>query len=325
MRDLFKTLTVSALLICSSVHAKPLIIQGNQGIKDVRLKELPQDTQVDLSGAFFSVSNSKNESPTRFQSCKKGAQKTNRYPIAIESSPSVLVVGGRFNGKVPLNSDWVWTYCNSAALRVEQSPHARLVGQRMRRVWDAIRIQDGSDGFLIDQVWLTDVRDDCLENDYLMAGQVRDSLLDGCFAGLSFAPGEKLKRRPTIVVDRVLMRLESYNYRGEARHALPFKMKYRSVNLRVRNSILAFESSNLVGGKYLGQMWKSVQSCDNNKILWLGDGKPPPALRTAPSCFSLESGEQARKTWSRAKQNWINCHKAIHRFQGDPRSRPGIC
>src|SRR5262249_15709844 len=58
-------------------------------------------------------------------------------------------------------------------------------GVRMHDVWDAIRPYPGTGGLVVKAVWLSYVRDDCVENDFMLPGGVDDSLFDGCHTAFS--------------------------------------------------------------------------------------------------------------------------------------------
>ena len=70
-------------------------------------------------------------------------------------------------------------------MRVEDTPQATIEDWRIDRAWDGIRVDGNSNGFTIDNVWLSDMRDDAVENDHHLGGTIRDSLFDGVFSGIS--------------------------------------------------------------------------------------------------------------------------------------------
>lgn len=301
------------------------VITGDQGLKPVRLKYLSRRSTVDLTGADFFIAPSRNDAPTRKYSCRQGPNRLNRYPMAVEKSFRVRIVGGRFDGNIPMGSDWRWTYCNSAALRVEDSEGALIQGQRIRRTWDGIRIDDDTHRFRISGVWMSDTRDDCVENDKMLSGEIRDSLFDRCFAGISMAPTNNIKRKPRLLVDGVLLRLDRYLYKGDQRHTMPFKTDGRKMRIDIRDSVFALEASDLIGAKYAKGMWRSIGDCSNNLLLWLNKGPLPQELRLAPDCFRVLRGDAAYDAWNAARRNWINCHPRLRRFPDDTSSRPGKC
>lgn len=292
-----------------------VIVRGDNEYQPLRLKKLKDGTSIDLNGARFRVAFSGNENPTEEANCKIGPAKINRYPFAIEHSPGVAIDGGLFAGEAPQASDWLHTYCNSAAVRLEQSPEASVREMRIRRVWDGIRIGEGTGQFRIARVWMSEVRDDCIENDFLMAGRIRNSLFDGCFSGISVAPVNETKKRSVVRLSKVLMRMKEYPYRGELRHTMPIKVKESGgARFEIYDSIFALETEKLIGQKNSQIMWDSISKCKNNKLLWLGTGDLPEFFEDAPSCFQVVSGPEARSIWELERQLWIDENQGVARF-----------
>ncbi len=322
-------LLTGIFIACLSTVAHP---EGTMQDRDwqieaaARLKGLPEDVVVDLGDAAFTLSNSRNPNPTRVDNCKVGPSPTNPYPLQLLGSPNVQITGAKVNGKVPLGSDWLWAYCNSAAIRVADSPGARVTGARIRGAWDAIRISSDSESFRIDASWISAVRDDCVENDYLQSGEVRDVLFDGCFSGISVAPTKRGSgKMPVVRLTGVLLRMQPFLYRNRVRHALPIKYRDAPVELVIRDSVIAVETADQVGQRHAGEMWQSVSDCSNNLFLWLGSGPLPPVHRPPQSCFRVMTGPDARLAWTKARRNWNDCHPGIGRFPDDPASRAGHC
>ncbi|MEM9709935.1 MAG: hypothetical protein AAF871_14230 [Pseudomonadota bacterium] len=297
--------------------ADRVIVRGDLGYEAQRLTSLQSGTEIDLGSALFRVGISRNPAPTALRGCDVGRGDINRYPFAIEASPEVRILGGRFDGEAPLGSDWIHTYCNSSAIRLETSPGATVRQARLRRVWDGIRIDPGSDAFSIARVWMSEVRDDCVENDHLHQGVIRDSLFDGCFAGISIAPISKTQSQGELRLERVLLRMEEYSYRGAPRHALPIKVKVPGQKLVIRDTIFAVSTSNAVGGEHIETMWGSIARCSGNRLLWLGDGPLPDLWRGAPACFEIVEGAAAADQWDEAVAQWRDNNRDAPRFDSD--------
>lgn len=291
----------------------------------LRLENLARGSKLDLNGSVFTFAISRNPHPVKGRDCEIGNRAVNRYPLGIEDSRDVRVTGGVFRGLVSLASDWEWTYCNSAALRIEDSPGVVISGQRIDRAWDAIRIDGGTRNFTIENVWVTDTRDDCVENDELMPGTIRNSLFDGCFSGFSVAPTGRVERGARIEIDNVLLRLQEFRYKDERRHVMPIKMDGRTARFRITNSIFAVESRDPIGAQHAGALWSSIEDCSGNLLLWLGDGKPPREFSRLPDCFEFVGGQKARDIWNARKIEWINCYGTRNRLSSDPSPRPEEC
>lgn len=318
-----------AVLGCLSINTEleaqfPL----NKSLVPIRHENLKNGSVFDLRGAEFQIVNSRNSDPTPSRDCDVGEIPVNRYPLAFVKSKDVEVSGGLFRGQVPLLSDWRATYCNSAAVRFEDSPNATITGMRVRKSWDAVRFSGKSAGFLLAESWISATRDDCVENDYLLAGAIRDTLFDGCFSGISIQDpdGERRPKKGKVLKLRdVLLRMQSMPYKGEIRHALPIKTNGVGPKIDVKNSVFAIESLPMIGDHHMKAMWRLIGDCKNNKLLVLGSRIKRSELRGLPDCFKLIQGSAAREEWQQVRQNWIDCHADIERFSNDPVSRPANC
>lgn len=320
--------------------AETLVLRGDRGYTPLDLSDLPAGSTVDARQATFIVANSRNPDPSPTQGCDTGLDPVNRYPLQIRNSRSVTLDGGLFDGRVPLESDWVDTYCNSAATRFADSIGAVAKAQRMRRAWDGIRfsgpgrspgllgawLSDRRD-FTIRGAWLSEMRDDCVENDDGQSGTIVDVLFDGCFAGVSLAPTQSGIRadRATIEFRGALIRMGSYLYKGEVRHALPIKLGDRVPRIRMVGSVIALSDDMPVGRNHLPDNWGIASDCRDNLMLWLSDQPYPDSLPAPPACFALVTGDAARQMWAEVSRNWIDCHPEVARFSDDPGSTAGNC
>jgi hypothetical protein len=289
------------------------------------IENLREPTVVDAASALFRVANSGQEHPTAAATCKTGTLPVNPYPLQVRDSPATVVSGGRFAGEVPLDSDWEDTYCNSAAVMVRGSPDVVVEGLRMRRLWDAVRWSEGSPGFVLRGSWISEVRDDCVENDFLYGGLIEDVLLDGCFSGLSTRPPKERSRVPSespVVLRGVLMRMQSYLYKGRLREGPPFKADADGPRIDVHDSIIVMGNPDNVSGRRVSIGWEMIGDCSGNLLLWTADTPWPEEFGRPPECFQLIEGAAARERWAAARQGWIDCHPDLVRFQDD--DAPGV-
>ena len=295
---------------------------------ETTLDGLPRGTVVDASGPVLRVANSRTPDPRPGRTCEDGQRPVNPYPLKVDRSPGVVLRGARVAGEVPLGSDWEQTYCNSAAILLRDSPDTRIDGVRITRAWDGIRVSRGSAGFAIAGAWLDDVRDDCIENDFLLPGRVTDSLLDGCFVGISTRPPEGEARRSDgrpLVLDAVLMRSETFLYKGRRLEGPPFKADAAGPRIEIRDSIVALGNPRSVSADRMRLAWSLIGDCSGNLLLWLSDEPWPDAYGRPPDCFRMVAGAQARAMWGVARQNWIDCHPDAPRLPGDTPARASRC
>lgn len=305
-----------------------LRLTGDFGYAPQVVKNLPHGSEVDLRSAVFRVANSRSRNPTAEANCDSGTLPVNPYPLQVRASANVTLTGGKFAGEVPLASDWESTYCNSAGIALRDSPGAVVEGLRMRHVWDAFRVSENTEGFVLRRSWISDVRDDCIENDYLNGGTIEDVLLDGCFSGLSTRP-PKGETRSTggapVVLRGVLMRMQSYIYKGQSEQGLPFKADAEGPGIEIYDSVVALDGPNIVSTSRLSIGWTQIGNCRGNVLLWMADTPWPKDFERPPACFRIIEGAQARLFWQEARRNWIDCHPDVRRFAGDDESNTSSC
>ncbi len=320
---------LSALMVTAiAVGAETVLLKGDLGYEPQMMRRLDAGSQVDARLALFRVANSGVANPSDAMACDEGGLPVNRYPLQIRESPDVTLRGGLFAGEVPLMSDWQSTYCNSTGVALRVSPGAVVEGLRMRKLWDAVRLSEDTGNFVLRASWISEVRDDCIENDHLNGGMVEDMLLDGCFSGLSMRPPKGEQRGATsgkVVLNGVLMRMQPYLYKGQRRHGPPFKVDETGPVVEVYDSVIAMDDDHMVSKLRLSIGWSRIGQCSGNLLLWTADTPWPDALEKPPACFRLVQGREARALWQAARRNWIDCHPKIGRFAEDPASTPGGC
>jgi hypothetical protein len=312
--------------------ARVVELDGSQGMARTNFTPPAGASAVALDArrATFMIANSRNSNPTAAQDCNYGTQPVNRYPLLIERQDRTAVVGGLFLSQVPQSSEWRVTYCNSAAITFQQAPNGIIDGVRITGAWDAIRAGRGSPNLLIANSWISNARDDAVEDDFLQSATIRDTLIDGAFQGISVKPrkdsvaGDASDQQVTL--SGILLRLQEYPYKDERRFGALMKTDQRAPRSRVINSVIAVDYA---GGQsypqYWATSWSKLIDSSNNLFLWLSDEPIPDFVPRPPSSFRVLSGQAARDVWARAKSNWINCHPKLARLPSDPRSNPAAC
>ncbi|MFW8595898.1 M10 family metallopeptidase C-terminal domain-containing protein, partial [Cribrihabitans neustonicus] len=183
------------------------------------------------------------------------------------------------------------------------------------QAWDALRVAGSSDGYEISNVWVSDVRDDAFENDTPSNGSIRDSLFDGVFSGISLGhPNMSDASHKVLELDGVLMRMESYLFKGDMTHQSPFKMEGKSPQLSISNSVFAIDDVDHVGDSRLQTAWDKTIHSSNNVFLNLSDKPLPGDYPMPPSGWTVLQGEEARDYWETARADWI-----ASRGEEDPR------
>lgn len=307
-------------------------LHGSQGWAPVHFKTPggAKGVAIDARRAIFEISNSRNPDPTEARTCDQGQQEVNRYPLVIEQQDRTAVVGGLFLSRVPQMSEWRATYCNSAAITFQGAPHGIIDGVRITGAWDAIRIGRDSPDLLVVNSWISNARDDAIENDFLQPATIRDTLIDGAFQGISVKPPKSSSGRAAngsaISLSGVVLRLREYPYKGEQRFGALLKSDAGAPASRVVNSVIAVDYA---GGRsypgYWTTTWSKLTDSSNNLFLWLSDAPIPDVVSPPLASFRVLKGEAARQAWARAKSNWINCHPRLARVPSDPRSNFAAC
>jgi hypothetical protein len=317
----------------SLVGARQVVqMRGEQGFN--RVKFAPpagaSSAVLDARYAVFIVGNSRNPQPTAVADCDHGALPVNRYPLLIEQEDHTAFVGGLFLSRVPQASEWRATYCNSAAITFESSASGVVDGVRITGAWDGIRVGRASPNLTIVNSWISNARDDAVENDFLQPAIVRDTLIDGAFQGISVKPRKTSDTADasgqTVTLSGVLLRLGEYRYKEGRRFGALLKSDQRAPRFRVVNSVVAVDYE---GGQsypqYWATSWAKLAASSNNLFLWLSDAPVPDFVPLPPASFRMLRGQAARDAWTRAKTNWINCHPKLARLPSDPRSNPDRC
>ncbi len=247
---------------------------------------------------------------------------TNLYPFLVDQGKSGLdIIGGTIMGQVSQTLDWTQAYINSAAVMVRNTGNASVSDWTISNPWDGIRIAQGSTGFEIDDVWISNARDDAVENDEALSGTIRDSLFDGVFSGISLGNKYTPDRSGNVVtIDRVLLRMESYLYKGEMTHASPLKMEGTSPALRITNSVFAIEDVSHIGDWRLDLAWDKTIQSSGNVFLNLSDTPLPKDYPMPGAGWTILQGQAARNYWKSARAEWIAEHDGTETGSAPPRT-----
>lgn len=295
----------------------------------------------DARGAKFVFNNSKNPNPVHGYDCRSGNDEISKYPIIIENVTDSRWVGGHVQGFLPLHSYWESTYCNGAAyLAYANVVSLRVSNLRVDGAWDGIRMSEGSGGdngeaykrkSVIDGVWLSNIRDDCIENDDYSLLDVKNSLLDGCFSGISMDAGRhgcknniycvQMYSNHALLIDGLLLRMRAFKHKQSGidfngvdaplYHQAFIKLTLDSPTYVVSNSVFAFDFYTPTYRERIVNQWRKISDCNNNYLLWMSDLSFPKDYPLPPSCFTIIKGAEARVFWGRVKSEWLNRHKII--------------
>ena len=243
------------------------------------------------------------------------------YPLNLGGGDSVRVVGGAVLGQYDRTASWDAMHANNNAGVNFDNAGLIVDGLRVDDVTDGIRPQNGGT-FTIRNVWLSNIRDNCIENDHVHGGLVDDSLLDGCYNAFSARPS------PAIIaggangsaalwtIRNSLVRLEPMPYPRDPSpdnlgHEGFFKWHLwgdpasLSPKLALEGNVFLAERAGEVGMGRMGIPPGALVSCANNVMVWLGPGDFPAAL---PACFTVTSDVAV---WRNAVRDWLRRHRAL--------------
>jgi len=319
---------------CLNNFAGPtLTISGDQGFTQYYHSNTGNGTRFDARGA------------TWFQDTTPVLK--NQYPIDVRmnsNNASVCWAGGLIHNTNPEDISWNDSY--------NPANNAELISQGGQMTVDGTRFYNGHDGFRpwerdiplngfnLKNVWMTYMRDDCIENDTFQSGLVDDSLFDGCYVFLSSRNKGTINGSNEIVtVQNSLIRLQKMpgpfgqnkSFEG---HGHLFKYENGSPKLSLHNNIFLIEGLGITSGDINTWLAKApdtlgfkvaegkLQSCSNNTIVWLGDGDNdgdvtdddfPGDIPNDPSCVTVT---RDKSVWDNARAKWLNDHPNVMRIPG---------
>ena len=294
-----------------------ITLSGNYGYTMYRVGGLAAYSTIDATGASWIESNSANPMPDADTSYLEGSGKLNEHPFVVDSAGYGLTIkGGAVWGEVPQYSDWQYSYNNSAAIRIDGAPGVIIDDWRIDKAWDGVRIRGNSGDFLIDDMHMSNVRDDAIENDFGLSGTVRDSLFDGVMVGMALVNATNPDASGnTITFENVMMRNQSYLYNGEMTHGGFFKTNtdapQTTPDIRLINSVFAIEDVTPMHLSRLKLAWDNVVESRGNVFLNLSDTPLPSTYPKPPAGFTILQGQAARDYWDKAKAAWIANHDGV--------------
>jgi len=239
----------------------------------------------------------------------------NTYPVTLGPTAGAdgCWAGGIIVGANRLDASWDEMHDpNNAALAFENARFT-VDGVRIHNVGDGIRPRGGAEDFLIKDVWLSRIRDDCVENDHLNGGVVDDSLFDGCFVGFSARrPDDAIDGSDNVwIIQNSLVRLESMPgppEGGDSGHKGFFKWidwgdpASKSPALALYSNVFFAERQGQVSADRMGIPPGKLVDCADNVMVWSGPGAFPAEL---PDCFTVVDDPDV---WHEARARWIERH-----------------
>jgi hypothetical protein len=269
-----------------------------------QVKAPPADTTYDLNGVVS----------TAFPSTQHPFNTGTGTP-----GERTCLIGGELRGTVDPGNSWEWFHdeANAACVKVVGIEWLQIHGTRCDGVEDGFRPQEGEPNsnrteFLISGTHLTNVADDCLENDYILGGVLHDNLWESCFTGLSERPSGDRQWTPpadeSLTLDHMLIGLRSMPHdsdKGTGPNAL-FKWSDSANKVVIKCSIFFVPDVSVNGTDTMaipaGTVVDDSECPDNpSTIVWLGGGEYP-----APTAGLRVVND--RGVWDRAVSAWKTAH-----------------
>ena len=254
-----------------------------------------------------------------------GSPTTSRYPMTLGkygTGRGTCVLGGRVIGQQSRAHTWhtMKERLDGDGLNI-RSPGGVVEGFRVDNVEDGIATVGGDPaGITISNVRMTYIRDDCIENDWIVHVTVRDSLFDGCYTAISQRPDPHPSLQPapageTMTLDGVLIRLQPMPYDlarakrpGNAIGGLAssgfFKWSPWANKLVVKNTILMAERTSVNGPRIMD--FPTNAEYENVTLVWLGPGDYQGRL--PPSGVTVTTD---RRVWDEARASWLARHPSV--------------
>ncbi len=282
------------------------IVLAGTHTTDYYTRSLAPGTAIDARAATFVHCSQ----PDPTAPCALNVYPVNLGPVDGENG---CWAGGVVTGENRLDASWTAMHDPNNAGFIFENRHFTVDGLRMHNVGDGIRPRGGAADFVIRNVWLSYVRDDCVENDNMNTGLVDDSLFDGCFVGFSARHSDTSVEGPDNVwtIQNSLVRLEPMPgppEGGEIGHKGFFKWvswgdpNSRSPKLALYNNVFMAEMQGQIDAERMGIPPGKLVDCANNVMVWLGPGAYPASL---PDCFTVTTD---RRVWDGAVTAWIRRH-----------------
>lgn len=234
------------------------------------------------------------------------------WVVTLEGGTGACWFGGRWQGAWDdTDEDVTWSdpYHHSAFLTLRLADFL-VEGVDVTNQGDGIRMEEAAQNFHIRAAYLTDIHDDCVENDFMHSGILEQSLMDGCYVALSarhFEGNDADGSDNTWIIERNLIRMQAQPipYSGPAPgHGPIFKWSEGGPGVVFNHNIIRVDQPPNHGTLGVPEEM-SLEECRGNIVVWGGEGPYPDEL---PDCFSVTTDvsvwDEAVTAWEAARLQW---------------------
>ena len=224
---------------------------------------------------------------------------------------------------------------NGACLITKNSERMTVEHLRCDWTWDGFRPEgDGNEDWLLRLAWISNNRDDAIENDRCHSGRMEHSLLEDTFVGYSSRPGqESVPCEHRLEMVGMLISLgRHYDDREKAirpwsniengrvmQSGALFKVRDRGAGTEVllKDTIIKLDHTPGVSTKELPivpEGWELLPGSGNNTLVWLGENdlpgltyeeidgcKVPAEFKVPQDFFRVVCGTEGKEIWNAAK------------------------
>ncbi len=243
-----------------------------------------------------------------------------REPGGTHLAGNLCLVGGTVTTPYPDTDPWSTWHGRTGIMSEE--PNTQIIGTRVSAEGDGLDFEHPATNWTVRGVHLSDIHDDCLQDDQMNSGLIDDSFFDGCFSGVSamgFSGSTEDGTGNTITISNSLISLAdmasvpsgtSPGHNGFFKFAAHMATEGRAPALVIRNTVFEADSPTDIGTMGLpswqdattGVWTPYLAACSNNTMVWLGSARYP---KTLPSCFTVTTD---RAVWDHAVSAWSAAH-----------------
>jgi hypothetical protein len=237
------------------------------------------------------------------------------WPVSVTGRGPVCWTGGTIVGTYPTDTPWD-VFHHTGAFNIA-NPDSVVEGVRVHDYGDAVNIREGAARFTVHGAHTSFIHDDCLQDDYLAAGVITDSLFDGCYVGISTRPSASNTTSDghanRLVLDGSLLRLQPMPtvYKGPAPGTGGFfkwdEDAHRSPTLVLHDDVLRADQTPNHGS--LAPPAGYRVECSGVTIVWLGDGPFPETAAWRAACPDTRIVTDVG-VWNDAVRAWRLAHGA---------------
>src|SRR5437868_9020140 len=243
-------------------------------------------------------------------------------PVRVGGGDGICWSGGEILGQFPPSTSWSTMHDKYGMIPGSGSSANGIKIQNVTifSYGDGISfdVQDDAN-WSIKNVHVKYSRDDCIDNDFLNAGTIDSTFLDGCYDAVSAQEysGSPNGNNNIVTISNSLLRLQSMDavYGGAVpNHNALWKWSTIGPSLALYNNVFRTDGPSREGNG--AQMWMApppgkLADCMNNGMVWLGSGSYPETLPTTfngQQCFTIMTGAAGLQYWNNAVAQWQAAH-----------------